>query len=71
MSAIEITAEAVWQHIHAGVSNVYDLAQPFGVLSTSRSLRDVLDKIGVTVDDHGQLTGPGIYVQPTLDEQEN
>lgn len=70
MSAAEITAEAVWQHIRAGAVSVYDLARDFGVLSTSLTLRGVLDEIGVTVEDEGRLVGDGIYEQPTLDTEE-
>jgi hypothetical protein len=70
VSVRDITVDTVLAAIADGASTRDDLAQRFGVLSASRSLTDALRELGAVEDECGRLTGPRLFTQPTLTEQE-
>jgi hypothetical protein len=49
----------VFAAIAAGAVTRDDLAQRFGVLSSSKWLTDALNELGAVVDEHGRLSAPG------------
>lgn len=69
MSVRDITADTVLKAIAAGASTRGDLAQWFGVLSSSHFLTDALNELGAVEDENGRLTAPN--QQLTIDGQEN
>lgn len=59
MSVRDITADTVLAAIADGCSTRDDLAQRFGVLSSSKWLTDALNELGAVEDEHGRLTAEG------------
>jgi hypothetical protein len=64
VSVRDITVDTVLAAIAAGCSTRADLAQRFGVLTSSKWLTDALHELGAVEDENGRLTSPG--VQPTF-----